>query len=239
MLNNNYFKNMLYIQHTVKYNMKTISSVVENYIKNKPFLSTALSEGIINLTSLSRKIKPEIELVLRKKIRSGAIVMALKRISNSLEFVSTHKILKILKNIGDITVRSNLIDYSFKVSDNLLSCQAKFLSEIDNPQLFFYTSSRGVTESNIIISNEMKAKMENYFEKEILIKKTDNLSSISIKLPVENISIPGVYYFIFQKMSWEGINIIEVISTSNEFTIVVDDQNVNDAFKIIKNLKNL
>ena len=115
----------------MKYKMKTISSVVENYIKNKPFLSTALSEGIINLTSLSRKIKPQIELVLRKKIRSGAIVMALKRISNSLEFVSTHKILKILKNIGDITVRSNLIDYSFKVSDTLLSCQAKFLSEID------------------------------------------------------------------------------------------------------------
>ena len=219
--------------------MKTISSVVENYIKNKPFLSTALSEGIINLTSLSRRIKPEIELVLKKQIRSGAIVMALKRISNSLEFVSTHKILKVLKNIGDITVRSNLIDYSFKVSDSLLSCQAKFLSEIDNPQLIFYTSSRGVTESNIIISNEMKEKMEAYFEKEILIKKTDNLSSISIKLPVENVSIPGIYYFIFQKMSWEGINIIEVISTSNEFTIVLDDKNVNGAFKIIKNLKSL
>ena len=219
--------------------MKTISSVVENYIKNKPFLSTALSEGIINLTSLSRRIKPEIESVLKKQIRSGAIVMALKRISNSLEFVSTHKILKVLKNIGDITVRSNLIDYSFKVSDSLLSCQAKFLSKIENPQLFFYTSSRGVTESNIIISNEMKEKMEAYFEKEILIKKTDNLSSISIKLPVENVSIPGIYYFIFQKMSWEGINIIEVISTSNEFTIVLDDKNVNDAFKIIKNLKSL
>ncbi len=219
--------------------MKTISSVVENYIKNKPFLSTALSEGIINLTSLSRVIKPEIELILKKKIRSGAIVMALKRISSSLEFTSTHKIIRVLKNIGDITVRSNLIDYSFKVSDSLLSCQSKFLSEIDNPQLFFYTSSRGVTESNIIISDEMKEKMETYFGKEVLIKKTDNLSSISIKLPEENISIPGVYYFIFQKMSWEGINIIEVISTSNEFTIVVNDQNVNEAFKIIKNLKSL
>ena len=219
--------------------MKTISSVVENFIKNKPFLSTSLSEGIINLTSLSRRIKPEIEFVLKKKVRSGAIVMALKRISNSLEFVSTHKILKVLKNIGDITVRSNLIDYSFKVSDSLLSCQAKFLSEIDNPQLFFYTSSRGVTESNIIISNEMKEKIEAYFEREILIKKTDYLSSISIKLPEENVSIPGIYYFIFQKLSWEGINITEVISTSNEFTIVVDDKNVNGAFKIIKNLKNL
>lgn len=219
--------------------MKTISSVVENYIKNKPFLSTALSEGIINLTSLSRKIKPEIELILKKKVRSGAIVMALKRISSSLEFISTHKIIKVLKNIGDITVRSNLTDYSFKVSDSLLSCQAKFLSEIDNRQLFFYTSSRGVTESNIVISNEMEEKMETYFGNEVLIKKTDNLSSISIKLPEENISIPGVYYFMFQKMSWEGINIIEVISTSNEFTIVVNDKNVNDAFKIVKNLKSL
>ena len=81
--------------------------------------------------------------------------------------------------------------------------------------------------------------METYFGNEVLIKKTDNLSSISIKLPEENISIPGVYYFMFQKMSWEGINIIEVISTSNEFTIVVNDKNVNDAFKIIKNLKSL
>ena len=71
--------------------MKTISSVVENFIKNKPFLSTSLSEGIINLTSLSRRIKPEIEFVLKKKVRSGAIVMALKRISNSLEFLSSQE----------------------------------------------------------------------------------------------------------------------------------------------------
>ena len=47
--------------------MKTIASVVENYIKTKPFLSTALSQGIINLTSLSRQIQPEIELALQKR----------------------------------------------------------------------------------------------------------------------------------------------------------------------------
>ena len=41
--------------------MKTISSAVEDYIKSKPFLISALSQGIINLTSLSRIIKSEIE----------------------------------------------------------------------------------------------------------------------------------------------------------------------------------
>ena len=81
--------------------MKTISSVVEDYIKKKPFLQSALAQGIINLTSLSRIIKPEIQEELSKDIRNGAIVMALKRLSDDLEFRATHKIVKVLKNIGN------------------------------------------------------------------------------------------------------------------------------------------
>ena len=219
--------------------MKTIASVVEHYIKTKPYLSTAMSQGIINLTSLARQIQPEIEESLQKTARSGAIVMALKRISDNLEFLSTHKIVKVLKGIGDITVRSNLVDYSFKISESLLNAQAKFLSDVNvNPNVF-YTSSRGVTESNIIVSSNAAQQLENYFEGETLIEKTADLSSISIKLPTENVTIPGIYYFIFQRLSWEGVNIFEVISTSNEFTILVGDDHVNTAFKAIKELKDL
>ena len=39
-----------------------------------------------------------------------------------------------------------------------------------------------------------------------------------------------VYYFIFQRLSWEGVNINEVISTSNEFTILMDETQVNTAW---------
>ena len=219
--------------------MKTIASVVEQYINTKPYLSTAMTQGIINLTSLARQIQPEIEETLQKPARSGAIVMALKRISDNLEFLSTHKIVKVLKGIGDITVRSNLVDFSFKISDTLLNAQAQFLNEVnDNPNIF-YTSSRGVTESNIIVSSNAAAQLENYFQSERLIEKTEDLSSISIKLPTENVTIPGIYYFIFQRLSWEGVNIYEVISTSNEFTIIVGEDQVNTAFKAIKELKDL
>ena len=219
--------------------MKTIAAVVEHYIKSKPYLSTAMAQGIINLTSLARQIQPEIEETLQKPARSGAIVMALKRISDNLEFLSTHKIVKVLKGIGDITVRSNLIDYSFKISESLLNAQARFLAEVNDQPQVFYTSSRGVTESNIIVSSNMEDKMEAYFKGEVLVEKTTDLSSISIKLPTENVTIPGIYYFIFQRLSWEGVNIFEVISTSNEFTILVDETHVNVAFKAIKDLKAL
>lgn len=219
--------------------MKTIASVVEHYIKTKPYLSTAMTQGIINLTSLARQIQPEIEASLQKPARSGAIVMALKRISDNLEFLSTHKIVKVLKGIGDITVRSNLVDFSFKISETLLNAQAQFLSEVnDNPNVF-YTSSRGVTESNIIVSSNASVQLESCFQAERMIEKTEDLSSISIKLPTENVTIPGIYYFIFQRLSWEGVNIYEVISTSNEFTIIVGEDQVNTAFKAIKELKDL
>ncbi|MDG1385647.1 MAG: aspartate kinase [Flavobacteriaceae bacterium] len=217
--------------------MKTIASVVENYIKTKPFLSTALSQGIINLTSLSRQIQPEIELALQKEARSGAIVMALKRISDNMEFLSTHKIIKVLKGIGDITVRSSLVDYSFKISETLLSAQASFLAQVNDNKEAFYTSSRGVSESNIVISSTMNHLVSIYFENEMLLEKSENLSSVTIKLPTENVDIPGIYYFIFQRLSWEGVNIRQVISTSNEFTILVDEDSVNTAFKVIKDLK--
>tara|TARA_B100001559_G_C16450668_1_gene599072 strand:+ start:180 stop:836 length:657 start_codon:yes stop_codon:yes gene_type:complete len=218
--------------------MRTISSAVEDYIKSKPFLISALSQGIINLTSLSRIIKSEIELSLKKEVRYGAIVMALKRLSTELEFRTTFKIVKIIKDIGDITVRSSLVDYNFKVSETLLSNQAKLLSKVDNND-DFYTSSRGVNECNIVVSGNLISLVEDLLKDEVLLSKQTNLSSISIKLPAENVSIPGVYYFVFQRLSWEGINIYEVISTSNEFTILVNEDQVDKAFKVIKNLKNL
>ncbi|MBL7473962.1 aspartate kinase [Robertkochia sediminum] len=218
--------------------MKTISSVVEHYIKSKPFLQTALAQGIINLTSLSRTIKPEIEAQLGKEVRNGAVVMALKRLSADLEFRATHKILKVLKDIGEITVRSSLTDYTFMISETILNKQAMLLREIDSKDVF-YTSSRGVNETNIVVSNTMNAIVEDIFRAERMLQKVENLSSISVKLPAENVEVPGIYYFIFQRLAWEGIVLNEVISTTNEFTIIVSEDQIDKAFSVIKDLKGL
>ncbi len=219
--------------------MKTISAVVEHYIRKKPFLQTALAQGIINLTSLSRSIKPEIEEELGKEVRNGAIVMALKRLSDDLEFRATHRIVKVLKNIGEITVRSNLTDYTFLSSETILAQQAKLLEKVNENQDIFYTSSRGVNEINIVVSNSLDRTVEALFKNERCTQKVEHLSSVTVKLPAENVSVPGIYYFIFQRLAWEGIVLYEVISTTNEFTILVNDDQVDVAFKTIKDLKML
>ena len=202
-------------------------------------MQSALAQGIINLTSLSRIVKAEIEDELGKDIRNGAIVMALKRLSDDLEFRATHKIIKVLKNIGEITVRSSLTDYTFLVSNTILVQQAKLLEAVNQNQDVFFTSSRGVNEINIVISNVMDKTVEELFKDEKGTQKAEDLSSITVKLPAENVSVPGIYYFIFQRLAWEGIVLYEVISTTNEFTILVNDEQVDIAFKTIKDLKTL
>lgn len=220
--------------------MKTVSAIVEHYIKTKPFLLSALSQGIINLTSLARNIMTELEGELGKDVKQGAVVMALKRLSDDLDFRVNHKIVKVLKNIGEITVRSSLVDYNFAVSDSILNSQADLITEIHEQHSdIFYTSSRGVNETNIVISESVSHLVEKHFSNEKLIDTTRDLASITIKLPKENISTPGVYYFIFQRLAWEGITINEVISTSYEFTIFVSEEKVDVAFKVIKDLKAL
>ena len=219
--------------------MKTASSAVEEYIRSKPFLQSALAQGIINLTSLARIIQPEVSETLGKEVRSGAIVMALKRLSEDMEFRLTHRIVKVLKDIGEITVRSSLTDYTYRVSDSILDRQAELMDEVKKDKELFYTSSRGVQEINIVVSSRLGEKVEAIFAGEQCTQKAVGLSSITVKLPTENVKVSGVYYFIFQRLAWEGVLIYEVISTTNEFTIIVEDNQVEAAFKTIKDLKKL
>lgn len=219
--------------------MKTIASTVSEYVKTKPYLASALSDGIINLTSLARKIHPDIEALMNKPVNQGAIIMSLKRVSDDARYTATKKIIKVLKNLGNITVRSALVDYGFLLSETLLLTQANLLKKIEFKKDVFYTSSRGVAESNIVVSQNIVPLVDELFQNEVCQSKVENLSSITIKLPTDNVKIPGIYYFLFQRLSWEGVNITEVISTSNEFTILMDEDQVDIAFKVIKDLKNL
>ena len=99
--------------------------------------------------------------------------------------------------------------------------------------------SRGIDECNIVVSKNLCELVEKELVNETCINKSDQLSAISFKLPEENVSVPGIYYYVFQKLSWEGININQVISTSNEFTILVSENEVDKAFSIINKLKSI
>ncbi len=218
--------------------MITIAQAVKMVLNNKPFILEAIQDDIINYSSLASFINKEVESIAGKTVNNSAIVMALRRINPvELKKVSS-KLDNLIKNLGDITVRSNLVDYTFRNSESLLNKQQKLLSEFKGETDLFFTISQGVYETTFVISDKFKEGIPELFDGEKLISFSYGLSSISIKLPKENTEQPGLYYFIFRKLAWDGINVLEVVSTSNEFTIILKDQDIDKAFSVIKKLKN-
>jgi len=217
--------------------MVTISESVSDIVSRKPFLEEALASGLINLSSLAREIHSEVCNRLEKDVKHGAIVMALKRLKPTVNFQINLRIKKVVELMGDITVRSNLADYTFRNSDTLTNCQTELLKIISDRKEIFYAFSQGIYETTLILSDVIGEDIARIFDKEILTFKISDLSSITIKLPEENAQVFGVYYHILKKLAYEGINILEIVSTTHEFTVIVNDADVDAAFSVLKRLK--
>ncbi|WP_299099506.1 hypothetical protein [uncultured Winogradskyella sp.] len=216
--------------------MKTIASCVQEIIVESPFLEEGLSREIINFSALAKDLKEPISKMLRKPVKEGAIMMALRRYQQPLNLKNSQSLKKTFDQLGDITVRSNLSDFTFQNSTTLIDSHSQILEKISSNHQIFYAFTRGMFESNIIISTSEKESVLNAFKNETQIGLQEKLSAISIYLPKGNSKIVGLYYQIFKRLAWENITLYEVVSTTNEFTIVVEDYLVDKAFSAIKRL---
>lgn len=217
--------------------MLSIGKITEEIIGRSPFLREAMTDDLINISSLARKIKPEIEEALGKDVKEGAIVMAIKRMSPGLYHRLNLKITNIIGELGDFLVRSNLEDYTFENTESLRQKQADLVQLVNSDSDVFYTICRGVTETTIICSSSISSKIGNLLINERLKSHCTDLASITVKLPAVNSEVYGVYYYILKHLAWEGLNIVEVVSTANEFTIIVKQDHVDKAFKVLMQLK--
>ena len=217
--------------------MKTVSNCVEDILITQPYLEEALSRNIINFSALAIELVEPVSKMLKKDVKPGAIMMALRRYNPPVTLGNSIKMKRMIQNLGDITVRSNLTDFTVKNSTTLINNHAKILERINKEDKLFYAFTRGIHESNIVVSSSLNDFVNSHLKNETFIAVQENLSAISINLPQDNSKIAGLYYHFFKRLAWEGIVLYEVLSTTNEFTILVEDEFVDKAFTAIKRVK--
>jgi len=218
--------------------MQSISDVVEKLLSDKPYLAECLAEDLINVSSLSRKVQPEVNAILDSDCGIPAIAMAIKRLDLSIQTRISAKMKLVITNLGDIIVRNDLSSYTYQNSTSLEQRKSELMFSSNLSDDKFCTITQGVFESNFVVSKAMKLEIEDKFVGETLISSSHELASLSVRLPKENVELPGLYYFFFKQFAWNNINVLEVISTTNEFTVVVEEALLEKAFSTIKNLKN-
>ncbi len=213
--------------------MVTIAEVVAEFVHKEPFVEEALQKGIINLSSLARFLSPEIEKKLHKSVKTGAVVMALRRYRAP---VQTRNVNRIFDGVPEMILRSGLVEITYENSEGLIEKAGKLFHPGAQTKNLFCTITQGVFETAVITNMFFLKRLETVFKNEKVIALLSNLTAITIRLPQENVEMPGVYYRILKTLAWNNINIIDIVSTNTEFTILLKDSEVELGFSALKKL---
>lgn len=215
--------------------MITVPQVVEDIIKNSPLLSESLEEDLANYSNVARKIKPDIERQLYKKVTLGSIIMALKRLKFNSSSRSK-KLHEMLGKITDLSMRSNLVALTFSNSPTLFDCQSELLHIASKTPNSFLTISHGIYETSIFISKNLLKGADEIFKNETGQLRTEGLSSITLILPKEAIDTPGIHYSVFKKLFNQGVNVFETATSFTELTLFLKPEDTERAFAVLKKL---
>jgi len=198
-----------------------------------PLLEEGLLRGLINISALARDIQPRVERRVHKDVTEGAIVMALKRLSDKL--AAHNQSSAIFRHVPDMMVRSNLFELTVSNSPTLPRKLPRLarLEAVQNSAHFFTVTS-GVYETTIIASEALRAQIDDILCNEPTVNEVADLSSITLRLAPELLETPGSYTQILRQLAWEGINIIEIVSTYRELTVILRQQDADRAFSALK-----
>lgn len=214
--------------------MRTISQAVEEIIQRSPFLAETMAEGIANNAQIARKIRPDVEKRLYEKVSEAAIAMALHRMGK--RFRRTPYSEKFLKQMNDITVRSNLVEFVCPSSEDIAELLETISKSARRRKDTFVNFSRGLHESLLVLDDESARAASAALSRHKVIRRNDNVSAITLRLPEQSLDVPGLYYPVLKALANEGISFIEIVSIRTELSILFKDADVDRAFSVLKRI---
>ena len=213
--------------------MITVPEAVEGIVTGTPFLEDGLRDGLLNLSAVARQLRPDLEARLGHEITDVAIVMGLRRLALRLR-KKARPLGNVLRNIRDLTLRSDLVAFTFQTSRTILDRKRQLLNVMAKRRDTFVAITQGIAEVTLVVSRSAAGDVTRLFASERAVARLDELSSITVCLPEKAVGIPGVHYSILKQLAWHDINVVEVVSTYTELSIVLANADVDRAFAVLK-----
>ncbi len=214
--------------------MVTVANIVEKIIEQKPFIQEALRRGLINNAALATELHPLIEKELKKKIKFSAVNMAIRRLAAKLKEKEIEN--PEFDKDSDINLKSNLIALNIYKQDNTIEYLKKIYGLVDYRKGDFLTVTHGLHEVMIITNAKHKEKVLKIIPNNAVDRLIESLSSITIGLPESAVDNAGFIYIATRALAWENINIVDIVSTFNEMTFIVSEEDVPRSFGTLKRL---
>jgi aspartokinase len=211
-----------------------VSKIVKGLIWEQPFLLEALNRGIIHFGNLAAELKPKVESELEKTVTESSIVMALRRYAEEVK--GRIEIIPSLQLDCEVTMKTGICDFNIIKTNTLLQQLKSFYELVDLGRGDFLNITIGNREISIAISQKYGDKIENLLKSETILHKQEDLVALTIVFNNDFFHTPGITYQVLQSLAWKNVNLLEIISTLTELTIVIEKKDSIKSYTVLHEL---
>ncbi len=209
--------------------MNKISDTVKELVENNALLHTGISQALLNLSQVARYLKPQIEARTKKSVKSGAILMALSRLSKAFN----GSVAGIEISIENMIVHTDLALATYPNSIETHRAINAIYNKIQKRQGYI-TITQGVREVTLIFGRKHLPLISEFLPGKPL-HRHNHIAALGIAFPFSYISEPGLFYQFYQQLYFQNITIIEQASTATELILYLDQDEVQLAFETLYN----
>ena len=214
--------------------MRPIAAVVREIVDESEIALSALSDGVLNLSAYAKKIRTEVARRVKKEVPVGTIVVALCRYE--IEARKRARLFPKVK-VESISTRSALAELTFVKS---ASNQRKLKALYENEKLAeadLLTITSGIREVSLILPSELLPQVLKVFKGEKPTLVQEHLSSLSLRFPAHYLHTPNTIFALLRPLALSRINILEVVSTYTELTVIVAEKDLQAAFAVMSKVQ--
>ncbi len=213
--------------------MVTISHLVEKIVNSRPLLYQAMQQEIVSFGNLAEKIEKEIEEELGKRVKRSAVVMALRRYSEKI--AARSKIPK-FDFRSEINMKTNLCDIAVRKNPDVFEKLEKISKIADYAKGDTLNIIHGNHEISIVTNMKHLKEIGKALKGEKIIKIEENLVALSLNFSEKFLYTPGVISTVVRNLTWEDINIYELISTFSEMTFIIAEKDATKGYDALQRI---
>lgn len=209
--------------------MVTVSNIVKKLLERELLIQESINRNIISYSLLAKYLKPEIEQEMGKKIKDSAVVMALRRHASDVKTSYSKPSFRYAIE----TIKTDICYVVLEESPDLLHKLKDFYSIVDFKRGGILNIIQGNFEVSIITNMRYKEKLLDLLYEKSILETVDDLVSISLTYSTNFLFTPGILYDVSRFLAWENINVLDLILTKTEISIIISKKDLMRCYKTL------
>ena len=212
--------------------MIKIQPIVRDIVLKELEAYIALTEGYMNMSSFAYRIRPEVEILAKKKVTITSLVVSLSRLKK--EFKKQKPLIQdiVIKNI---TTKLPITELVYENSNKFIEELGTLHEEISITREDFFVATVSINEMNIIVSSNMAGKVMKHFKTKPKIVNS-NFAAVGISLGTETFDTPNTFFSLLSVLARARINIEELVSTSTELVFIIAEKDFSETVALFSKL---